>query len=551
MSLIDTITWGEALPDSTITVYFVPQGQSRTVDVGESYTAEAFNAYEKAQFQKAFDLIESVIDVQFQIVTSASAGANADFQLVMDTNEIGDFLGVFNPPGEPNAGVGVFNGAAWDRTQGGDLEVGGFGFVTIMHELLHGMGLAHPHDDGGTSTIMAGVTREFDDFGDNNLNQGVYTTMTYNSGFLTSPAGGSPAISGRYGYEVGPMALDIAALQALYGTTAAKTGNTIYRLPEQNRTGTYWQTIWDTGGTDEIRYGGIGRVEIDLRAATLEQEDGGGGFLSAARGIAGGFTIAHGVVIENASGGSGDDDIQGNDVANKLVGNGGDDLLRGRKGNDTLQGGGGDDRLLGAAGNDRLFGNNGKDDLFGGADRDRMGGGNGRDLLDGEGGNDSILGNDGRDLLFGGSGNDRMNGGGGDDELVGGTGDDRIYGGDGDDEITGGAGTDVMTGSSGGDLFIFRQVDHSPAGAGRDVITDFNRSIDTIDLRAIDADTTRGGNQAFDFVGTGGLRDAGDLRIVKQGADWLVRADVDGDGRGDLEILLQGADRPGADSFLL
>ena len=35
-----------------------------------------------------------------------------------------------------------------------------------MHEVLHGLGLAHPHDTGGTSTVMQGVRSDFDDYGD-------------------------------------------------------------------------------------------------------------------------------------------------------------------------------------------------------------------------------------------------------------------------------------------------------------------------------------------------------------------------------------------------
>ena len=69
--------------------------------------------------------------------------------------------------------------------------------------------------------------------------------------------------------------------------------------------------------------------------------------MSWARGIQGGFTIANGVVIENAIGAAGDDLLIGNDVANRLDGG---------AGNDVLAGGAGNDPLLGGAGNDHLFG---------------------------------------------------------------------------------------------------------------------------------------------------------------------------------------------------
>ncbi|MEY1557979.1 M10 family metallopeptidase, partial [Yoonia sp. R2331] len=386
-SVIDTIDWGTKQDDNVVTVYFVPQGQSRTFAPGETVTSEGFNAYEKAQFQKAFDKIASVSGLTFQIVTGTTAGANADFQMVLDTNEIRNmpeddqFLGYFNPPGETFEGVGVFNGDLWDRNEGGDLRMGGFGYVTIVHELMHGLGAAHPHDNGGSSTIMQGVTDAFDDYGRDNLNQGVYTTMSYNSGYLTGPVGSAPGFSATYGYEAGPMALDIALLQDLYGTTARNTGNTVYKLPDANKGGTMWRSIWDTKGFDEIRYDGNRDITIDLRPATLQYGEGAGGYISAARGIAGGYTIANGVTIEKAVGGNGDDTIVGNKAANVIVGRNGADVVNAGRGRDTIYGGNNADKLNG---------NDGRDEIFGGYGNDRITGGWKDDILHGQVGNDFI-----------------------------------------------------------------------------------------------------------------------------------------------------------------
>jgi serralysin len=51
-------------------------------------------------------------------------------------------------------------------------------------------------------------------------------------------------------------------------------------------------------------------------------------------------------LIENAVGGSGDDILRGNSIANKLRGSAGSDVLDGRAGNDVLVGGRGADAFL-------------------------------------------------------------------------------------------------------------------------------------------------------------------------------------------------------------
>ena len=537
---LNSIDWGTKLSDNNVTVYFGEAGFT-----ADGYTSEGFNAYEIAQFQAAFDQIASMTGLTFTIVTSA---ASADLQLVLDVNEVkyeaDPFLGYFNPPGTFNAGVGVFNGDAWDRTPGGDLEIGGFGYVTIMHELLHGLGLAHPHDRGGTSLLMTGVSGAFGDSGTYGLNQGLYTTMTYNSGYLDGPVG-TPG-NGGYGFEFGPMALDLAVLQDKYGAnTTTNGGNNTYYLPDANALGTYWQLIWDTGGVDTIRYEGARAATIDLRAATLNDEIGGGGWVSAANGVAGGYTIANGVVVENAIGGQGNDKITGNAADNLLLGRDGNDAITGGDGNDRLVGGNGTDSLSGGTGDDVLNGGDGNDTLNAGGGSDRLNGANGDDRLNGGAGDDLIAGAAGADTLAGAAGNDRLNGGAGDDLLSGGDGDDaiygasgadrlrgnngadRLYGGDGDDlihgqagddllsgaagndrlvggdgsdilvggggrdRLIGGSGTDVLTGSGGVDVFVFS------AAAQEDRVTDFEVGIDRI---YVDQSYWTGISSTADFV---------------------------------------------------
>jgi serralysin len=276
----------------------------------------------------------------------------ADFHYVTYSGTPGpgvSLLGSMSPPQESDEGLAQFNSGdyRWNAT---NLQQGGFSFVTLIHEFGHGHGMAHPHDGGGRSGVMSGVVAEGPAFdyttGDFDLNQGVFTMMSYEDGWQKSPYGNAKTDTG-YGYLGGLMAFDIAVIQGKYGVNEdwAK-GSDLYEMKDVNAAGTYYSSIWDTGGTDEIRYDGARDTTIDLRPATLKYEVGGGGFMSFAHGVFGGFTIANGVTIENATSGSGNDNLVGNAVDNVLKSGAGNDVIRIHLGgNDTVDAGDGIDSI--------------------------------------------------------------------------------------------------------------------------------------------------------------------------------------------------------------
>jgi serralysin len=291
-------------------------------------------------------------DTVVQAFATFSAFSNLSFSFVADPAQADLFLALgrnsdtastdgFGLPGSgtvsldgvarASSGVSVLNfqHPGWVTGR----QLGGEGFHSILRQIGTLLGLEDPSFDARGSVVMQGVTSATA-IGDFALNQGINTIMSRNPA-VVKEAGQTQPVS--FGQLAGPMALDITVLQAMYGTNlTANASADNYVLPTLNQLGqAFYQTIWDTGGTDTIIHDGTVAATIDLRAATLKYEDIGGGALSSVDGIDGGFTIAAGVLIENATGGSAGDILTGNAAANTLDGRGGADTMRGLEGNDT------------------------------------------------------------------------------------------------------------------------------------------------------------------------------------------------------------------------
>jgi serralysin len=361
----------------TAYVYFAAAGES----VGTGETTFGWQQHQIDAVMHALTQYTPITGINYAVTTDI---AQAEFRMITVENQT---YGARFYPQAPEygalQGVGSFNllsgGFGSDPAS---LLPGGFSYGVILHEFGHAHGIAHPHDTGGGSEIMLGVTAAQGSLGVYDLNQGVYSVMSYNDGWNTHPDGDrnySAATRGS-GWSQTLGAFDIAILQARYGEHAYNEGNNVYTIADTQATSSY-QTIWDSAGTDTINYVGSKDVQIDLLAATLDYTPTGGGVVSFAHNVWGGYTIAEGVVIENAQGDRGNDVLLGNAAANKLSGGEGNDTLMGRAGNDILEGAKGTDTLLGGDGNDSLNGGDGNDVLNGGAGNDVLNGHKGVDTF--------------------------------------------------------------------------------------------------------------------------------------------------------------------------
>jgi Ca2+-binding RTX toxin-like protein len=216
-----------------------------------------------------------------------------------------------------------------------DWSVGSYNYMSLVHELGHALGLKHPFEDGDVD--LAHANREYSIMAYDDAPNSVWVDFSRTSAGYSWKS-----------YNIvpdSPMVNDIAAIQYLYGAnTSYNTGNNTYTFDPATP---FLHTIWDAGGNDTISIANftVGSV-IDLQAGhysslrmVAEQSPAGVVWNTAPPTTtydgANNLGIAYGVTIENAIGGSGNDTLIGNAVANHLQGNGGANSIDGGDGIDT------------------------------------------------------------------------------------------------------------------------------------------------------------------------------------------------------------------------
>lgn len=317
------IKWGAGGQGVSATVtYSFPQGGAAWIGDywnGEPFDGfQGFNATQRNAARQALQLWSEVANITF-VEVADTAGDVGDIRfgfsnvVTNSTASAWAYLPYADPSFEyPEAGDIWF-----DHAYGPNLQMapGQFGFSTLIHEIGHAIGLDHPFDDGfGEPTLPASI--------DNNQ----YTIMAYD----LHPTASIEAMT--------PMLLDILAIQYIYGANmTTRTGNDVYTF---SNTTEELRAIWDAGGIDTIN------CSNQTLGVTINLNDGA--FSSIGKRNAGGsasnnIAIAYNAIIENATGGSGNDKITGNEFVNVLIGNAGNDTLDGGIGADTLRGGKGND----------------------------------------------------------------------------------------------------------------------------------------------------------------------------------------------------------------
>ena len=293
---------------------------------------------QKEAIRLALGEFEKVININFvEVIEQNSEVGTLRFGISQD---LGSAYAFAYPPGD----TWTSSGDIWLSSDfnGLDIGKGTYEFKTVLHELGHAMGLAHPHA-GGAQTLQAG------------LDYRNYTIMSYEEPTWAYFGSGS---SRYFTISESLMVYDIQALQHMYGAnTNYNLGNTKYEFDPNKPTSL---AIWDAGGEDLLDFSNFQfGCDIDLNDGAYSTIRYKGWNPDE------NFGIAFNTFIENVSGSQANDIIIGNELDNEISGNNGNDKLYGGAGNDVFNWATGTrwgvDTMYGETGNDTYVLSNSSD----------------------------------------------------------------------------------------------------------------------------------------------------------------------------------------------
>ncbi|MCG3469822.1 serralysin family metalloprotease [Xenorhabdus bovienii] len=300
----------------------------------------SFNDEQKEAARLSLQSWSDVANVKFNEVSSLSK-ANITFGF-FDYSITDDYAFATLPKGQ-NTTYSWYSAESHTFIDN-DIGVNGYGRQTFTHEIGHTLGLDHPAEYDASDAVRPTYISVGEYFEDSRA----YTVMSYFSEKYTGQ-------DYKGAFSSAPLLNDISAIQDLYGAnTETRTGDTVYGFNSNTDRDFMTATdansklvfsVWDADGNDTFDFSGFTQ---DQRI-NLNQ-----GAFSDVGGLKGNVSIARGVTIENAIGGSGDD---------ILVGNSADNVLKGGVGDDIIYGGLGGDHLWGGAGKDTFVYLNGKESL--------------------------------------------------------------------------------------------------------------------------------------------------------------------------------------------
>ncbi len=320
---------------------------------GAGTDIDGLSAERRALVDTALDYLGGILGIEFIETTSQDTHVDLFF-MDNDTGAYADGIDYNFGNGDVNH---VYADYAWINIEPGwffgTSDIGGYTYQTVLHEILHTLGLGHPgpYNADGSDTYEAVYVTDSNDAvagaSNNALNDS--WQMTIMSYFDQQQ---NTTVDADLVYLITPSVADFEALRSYYGSSAFTDG-TVYGFNTNILDGPLADladyadgsafTIIDDGGRDTLDFSGYGADQrIDLTVVTGSST----GIYSNIGGLTGNMSLAVGTLIENAVGGSGNDVIIGNDANNTLTGNAGDDRFSGKGGADRIHGGEGTDTVV-------------------------------------------------------------------------------------------------------------------------------------------------------------------------------------------------------------
>lgn len=320
--------------------YSFPEWQYNQYNIGRNTKLSAFTQQQQEQAEMALQSWSDLANITFT-KNSAAQPSNITFGNYVGQGQAYAMM-PFSYAGRDYRGHNT-DGQSWfninysQASQRDGLysnlhpELGNYGRMTITHEIGHTLGLNHP---GNYNAGQGNPTYRNASYAEDTRQ---YSSMSY---WHEANTGGD----NRGHYASAPLMDDIAAIQRLYGANMeTRTGDTVYGFNSNSERDFFTIkgadhklvfSVWDAGGNDTFDFSGYRENQnINLNQASFSDVGG----------LKKNVSIAKGVTIENAIGGSGNDVIVGNDANNFINGGQGNDVIYGGGGQDVLQGGAGID----------------------------------------------------------------------------------------------------------------------------------------------------------------------------------------------------------------